>query len=127
MSKIFNKKRLDQAFIRVYRESARLEQNCQCDYCYEPLTFKTNTADHVKAQKNKGNNSKENIVACCKPCNQAKGHMSVAQFKKTIKSFPSGKPWPFMMAWSRRRINLALNRMEKHVMEAVNDYSSRNY
>lgn len=109
---------LDLAFIRVYREQARVEQNSQCEYCFERLSYNTATADHVKAQSKNGSDRKENIVAACSPCNSAKGSMSVGNFKNLIKSneIPRGKHWTILLAWSRRRINLALNRLEKKVL-----------
>ena len=116
-----NKKRrpdkLDLAFFRVYREEARVEQHSQCEYCYEPMTYRTATADHVKPRKDSGLDRKENLVAACEPCNKAKGHMSVNQFKKLIKTPPFGHSTNLMMCWVRRRLNLALNRLERNVME----------
>ena len=109
--------KLDLAFYRATREDARIEQNSQCSYCYEPLTARDATADHVKARKNFGGNDRENIVAACRPCNEAKGHMTVGQFKALIKSFPGTENIRIMMCWVRRRLNLALNRLEKRVME----------
>lgn len=110
--------KLDLAFYRVTREEARTEQHSQCFYCYEPITFKTATADHVVPRKAGGTNAKQNIVACCEPCNAAKGSMSKAAFVKLIKSFPKGLSYAIILTWSRRRINLALNRLEKNVTEA---------
>jgi 5-methylcytosine-specific restriction endonuclease McrA len=115
-----NKKRrpdkLDLAFFRVYREEARVVQHSQCDYCYEPLTYRTATADHVVSRMDNGLDRKENLVAACEPCNKAKGHMSVNQFKKLIKTQPFGHELRFTMCWVRRRLNLALNRLERNVM-----------
>lgn len=103
-------------FIKVYREQARVEQNSECYYCYEPLTFRTATADHIVPQKKHGNHSRKNIAACCAECNQAKGHMSEGKFIKLIKSFPSEQHYRILLCWSRRRINLALKRLSKKVL-----------
>ena len=104
------KAKLERSFIRAYREDARVQQNSECAYCFERLTYKTNTADHKVAKANGGSNGKSNIEACCRDCNGLKGKMSPAQFKKLIKSFPHGHSVRMMLAWSRRRINLATNR-----------------
>lgn len=112
--------KLDRIFVKVYREQAMIEQDSECAYCYEKLTFKTVTADHVKPKKSNGKDTKENIVACCELCNKAKDCMPVNKFKAYIKSREIPKcdyNWKIILTWSRRRINLALKRMNKNVME----------
>ncbi|NTF17355.1 HNH endonuclease [Agrobacterium rubi] len=112
-------RRLDAAFIRVYREQARIEQKSRCKYCHERLTARTATADHVKPRSNHGLDRRDNIVAACEPCNKAKGSMSVAEFQKLLHSFPTGHSIPILLAWSRRRINLAVARAERRILAFV--------
>lgn len=112
-------RRLDAAFMRVYREQARVLQKSRCKYCYEPLTARSATADHVKARSKSGTDRRENIVAACEPCNKAKGSMSVAAFQKLLHSFPSGHGLPILLTWSRRRLNLAVVRAEKRILRFV--------
>lgn len=107
-----NLSKLDRAFIKIYREDALIEQHKKCCYCHEPLTFKTVTAEHKTAKSKNGSNARKNIAASCEPCNSIKGSMSDAEFKKVIKSFPTGRHFRFLLAWSRRRINLALDRLD---------------
>lgn len=108
-------RRLDAAFIRVYREQARIDQKSRCKYCQERITARTATADHVKPRSKHGSDRKENIVAACEPCNKAKGSMSVGEFQKLLHAFPTGQPLAILMAWSRRRINLAVARSERRI------------
>jgi Restriction endonuclease len=103
-------RRLDAAFIRVYREQARVEQKSRCKYCHDRISARSATADHVKPRSKSGSDRKENIVAACGPCNMAKGSMAVGEFQKLLHSFPSGHSIAILMAYSRRRINLAAGR-----------------
>jgi hypothetical protein len=112
-------RRLEAAFLRVYREQARVHQKSRCKYCYEPLSARLATSDHVKARSKHGSDGRENIVAACAPCNSSKGSMSVAAFQKLLHSFPSGHGIPVLLAWSRRRINLAVVRAEKRILACV--------
>lgn len=107
------------AFIRVYREEARREQKGLCAYCREPITYRTATADHVIPKKRNGLDHRNNIVAACEPCNTAKGSMSERHFKMVIKDFPAGRPTKFIMAWSRRRLNLAVEHFGKSLNRAM--------
>lgn len=112
-------RRLEAAFIRMYREQARVEQKSRCKYCYDPLSARSATADHVKARSRNGSDRRDNIVASCGPCNTAKGSMSGAVFQKLLHSFPSGHGVSILLAWSRRRINLAVMRAEKRIFRFV--------
>jgi hypothetical protein len=112
-------RRLDAAFLRVYREQARAYQKSRCKYCHEPMSARTATSDHVKPRSRNGSDRRENIVAACEPCNSSKGSMSVATFQKLLHSFPSGHGIPILLAWSRRRINLAVLRAEKRILACV--------
>lgn len=110
-----NRRRLDAAFIHLYREQARVEQKSRCKYCQERLSARTATADHVRPRSSYGSDRRENIVAACEPCNKAKGSMSVGEFQNLLHAFPSGHPIPVLLAWSRRRINLAVARSERRI------------
>jgi hypothetical protein len=109
-------KQLDRKFIKVYREQDLKIHDGKCTFCYEPLTYKNVTADHAKARSTGGSNQSSNIVAACRPCNQAKGSMTVSQFKKLIKHpFGETSDIRIIMAWSRRKINLQVDRSIKHI------------
>jgi hypothetical protein len=113
MSKQYNLSKLDRAFVKVYREEALLSQDKKCCYCHDLLTFKSVTAEHKQPRSKNGSDAKENIAGSCRACNEAKGAITDAKFKKLIKSFPSGMNYKIILTWSRRRINLALERFEK--------------
>lgn len=100
---------LNRSFLKVYREESLKEHDGKCTFCYEPLTYKNVTADHRKAQVKGGTHRKDNITAACFECNQTKGSMSESAYRKAIKS-PSGRNIYFLMAWSRRKINLQTDR-----------------
>lgn len=109
-------KKLDRKFIKVYREQDLKLRDGKCTFCFEPLTYKNVTADHAKAKSTGGSNQSSNIIAACRPCNQAKGSMTVAQFCKLIKN-PFGKNCDIsiLLIWSRRKINLQVDRSIKNI------------
>ena len=111
MSKALSK--LDRAFMKIYREDALVAQDKKCCYCAERLNYRSVTAEHKQPRSKNGSDKRENIAGSCRDCNEAKGSMTDAAFKKLIKSFPSGKHYKIILSWSRRRINLALGRFEK--------------
>jgi len=45
-----------------------------CQYCHD----QANSVDHVIPRVKGGSDSLDNLVACCKPCNSAKGGRDVA-------------------------------------------------
>lgn len=111
--------RLSYAFDKVSREAARAEQNNICLYCHEPLTARTATREHRLARKNGGTDHQSNIGATCEPCNKLKGHLPEGKFKNAIKHPKNGDPLSVWMAWSRRRLNLAVERTERNIGRAM--------
>lgn len=95
--------------LRNHKREALKEQQGVCRYCLAPLTVAKATADHIKPRVNGGTNARANIVACCAPCNTAKGSMNVLTFTRAIKN-PSGASIAVHLAWSRRRVWLATYR-----------------
>jgi 5-methylcytosine-specific restriction endonuclease McrA len=57
-----------------------------CHYCSAPLDDFSRTIDHLKPKSRGGILSNSNKVPSCKPCNQLKGNMTVAEFKRSIES-----------------------------------------
>jgi 5-methylcytosine-specific restriction endonuclease McrA len=87
------------------------EQKGLCFYCRVPIVFRdprgkqrAATVDHYDPLAKGGANNRENAVAACRPCNQAKRDMSAEDFMRarardrdpegppTQKPTPS--PWP---------------------------------
>lgn len=107
--------KLSAAFIRSWREDARVAQQSKCAYCRDPLTARTATADHVVPRAHYGKDERNNIVASCEPCNTLKGRISASSFKAMIQQPPRGAPFGFWLAWSRLRINRRLEKMERNL------------
>ena len=63
-------------WLRMARAEALAAQGHKCKYCFEPMTMRTSTADHVDPRSKGGLDHPKNIVAACGPCNLAKGSMS---------------------------------------------------
>lgn len=61
----------------------------RCHYCGKRLTAKTVTRDHVRAHSKGGYGRMKNLVACCSPCNSAKGSMSKGEFMERMRSAAS--------------------------------------
>lgn len=82
------------------------EQGYRCFYCKCPLEPNEATADHAHPKKPRGKLEKENIVAACYPCNQAKGGLFSQQFFTLINKSkpPKGEHTEILMAWASRRI-----------------------
>lgn len=113
--KNYNVSRMEKVFLRVYRESSLKSNDGACLYCYEPLNYRNVTADHRVPKSKGGLNRQVNIDGICHPCNQAKGSLSKAEYINIISSFPSGMHINYVFAWSRRRINLQINRTCKRL------------
>ena len=53
-----------------------------CAYCRQPFDEeRPATVDHVVPRSRGGSNELDNLVAACRPCNQAKGAMSAVAFR----------------------------------------------
>lgn len=109
----------EQTWLRMYREEARAEQKGACAYCHEPISLAKTTGDHAKARIKGGTTTKKNIKAACEPCNKTKGSMSEAAFLRAIKNPQPGDSIFIWMAWSRRRIWLATERVCKRIRGLV--------
>lgn len=59
---------------QAFRAKLLQQQNFQCAYCLCPLKNRTMNVEHVLALSIGGDNTKDNMVASCQPCNKAKGY-----------------------------------------------------
>ena len=59
-----------------------------CQYCSKKLTNASGTRDHVIPESKGGPGTWENLVACCKGCQQKKG----AEYCKDVGMFPKTTP-----------------------------------
>ena len=99
--------------------TARLKQGGKCAYCHEPIARADATGDHVKPRFKGGATTRENIKAACEPCNLTKRSMSEAAFLRAIKNPQPGDSLHIWMAWSRRRIWLATERVCTRITRMV--------
>lgn len=111
----YQQSKLDAAFLRSYREDARIRQASKCFYCGEKITAKTVTADHVQARATWGLDHRNNIVAACGRCNVAKGKLPLKEFQQAISNPKPSDAIRFWLAWSRKRINARLDLMAKRL------------
>lgn len=52
-----------------------------CFYCLQPITEETFSCDHGHPVSRGGSFALANIYVCCRPCNEAKGNMTVEEFQ----------------------------------------------
>lgn len=91
-------------WMRVARTDALMQQRGRCLYCKMPLSCANATADHKRPRKRGGRDTKDNIAAACRSCNEIKAHMWETKFWHAIKgSEPPSKP-DLMLVWASRRI-----------------------
>lgn len=71
VSKRFMKKKVN---VRFSRATLLLRDNFSCQYCYDELSMKDLTIDHVIPRARGGITRWDNVVAACYSCNAIKGH-----------------------------------------------------
>ncbi|MEX2953502.1 HNH endonuclease [Serratia fonticola] len=54
----------------------------RCAYCGVLLSSESLTVDHVLPKHRGGDNSVTNLLACCRPCNTAKGTKTMEQWRR---------------------------------------------
>jgi hypothetical protein len=109
----------DQRWIRVACDDALVKQGYRCKYCKSRLSRSEATADHYRARARHGTNSKDNIVAACLRCNQAKGSMHGDHFLCLIKKDSAGTPYRIRVCSALRRIELESQRAQKRILALV--------
>ena len=78
-------------YIDVHKDSPALNRRniyirdgFSCQYCSTPLLYNDATLDHVVPRCRGGALSWENIVTCCKECNNKKGHLDLKVCQKLL-------------------------------------------
>lgn len=106
-------------WVRIACDEALIKQGYRCFYCDSKLSRRDATADHYKAQAKHGLDDKENIVAACFACNQAKGSLHGDDFKRLLRKDPkTARPWIKLRA-AVRRIELASQASQKRILALV--------
>jgi len=81
--------------IALNRRNIMMRDNFQCVYCG---ARKELTLDHVIPQSKGGENSWENLVTCCSPCNCKKGNKTLKELRWKLNSKPrEPNPYEFHM------------------------------
>ena len=65
---------------RLWRRSIKEHFDCTCVYCGTTYDIHELTLDHVRPKAYGGADTTNNVVACCKRCNQEKGTTHWKQF-----------------------------------------------
>lgn len=72
-----NVKRRTNGFAKMFLEEF---PDKNCPYCNSKLTKENITADHIVPVSKGGNNSKLNLLACCKTCNEERGDLDFYRY-----------------------------------------------
>jgi hypothetical protein len=111
--------KIDRAFFRAARADALTQQRGRCAYCKERLTASSVTADHMFARARGGNDNRDNILAACFLCNNAKGKRRIGEFKNLIKNPPRDARIGIRSAWMRRKLNKRIEAAERRILASV--------
>lgn len=84
------------------RKNILIRDHYTCQYCAETLPAAALTLDHVMPRSRHGKSSWENLVACCYPCNNAKGDRTPEQAGMRLLR----QPRPFNLHTNRHLMRL---------------------
>lgn len=119
MRRTQNIKKMEKAFVRMYREDAMSHQNSKCTYCKEGIKRIQATADHLTSRKNGGATIRENIKAACFGCNITKGSLNEKEFRKIVQSKVPPRGGKYFLPWLRHRFNTRLEKFELRVKKLI--------
>jgi len=74
--------------VRFNRKNVWLRDNGSCQYCGKPLPQSDFTFDHVVPRNRGGTTTWENVVVCCRKCNQRKGSKTLEEARMRLRSTP---------------------------------------
>ena len=96
---------------KIVPESVRLlileRDEFACVYCAATEDDERLGIDHVIPVSQGGDNSLNNLVACCRGCNSAKGGRTIEQWDEDEQARPSGKAeslYQYFSAYIRKRL-----------------------
>jgi HNH endonuclease len=98
--------------VPVSRRGVLRRDGHRCMYC----NGTANTIDHVLPRSRGGNDSWENLVACCLKCNNQKGDRTAAEMSWKLRSIPRA---PHGVSWLVRGIERALPDWEEFLAPAA--------
>ena len=74
--------------IKFSRENVFIRDEGKCQYCNVELNLSNFTLDHIVPSSEGGKKVWNNIVACCRRCNQKKGNKSLKQAGMKLRRKP---------------------------------------
>jgi 5-methylcytosine-specific restriction endonuclease McrA len=91
----------DEGFIRAERSKARALRRTRwwqqktstgtCYYCDQKVGFKNLTMDHIIPLSRGGRSTKDNLVPCCKECNNAKKNSLPVEWEEYMNGLAAKK------------------------------------
>lgn len=78
--------------LKFNRENLYLRDRNTCQYCQKVYARRELTLDHVIPVSRGGENSWENLVAACRPCNQKKGNLTPSEARMPLLKKPIRPP-----------------------------------
>jgi 5-methylcytosine-specific restriction endonuclease McrA len=115
MGQFSNRTRM-QRRIQLWKRDRLPDGSRICYICGCPVTKRKFTLDHIDPACLSRNHDKDNLALCCFDCNQAKGHMSLEDYLKTIPSLIlrvarlKYKPASYAVLMKQRGIRIAIYR-----------------
>ncbi len=80
-------------YVRFNRQNILARDHWKCQYCGERKTTRELTFDHVLPKSRGGKTTWENIVACCRPCNNKKSNRLPDEAHMKLLHKPVRPPW----------------------------------
>lgn len=94
----------------VKRLAIYMRDGFACVYCGAGVEDEVRlTLDHLKCQKNGGNNDAKNLITCCLTCNSSRGARSVKVFVKAVANYRAArevKILNFIKTTTKKHLNL---------------------
>ena len=100
--------------------------NGHCGYCGVPLNPLENWhVDHIMPLSKNGEDTLDNKVAACSPCNRRKYAFDVEQFRDNIRYNALRRlegyytDWPYYDIETRKKLDVQIEAIQKTIAEAV--------
>lgn len=70
--------------LRITKKGVMIRDQHRCAYCSHRAT----TIDHIRPRSRGGKHTWQNVVACCKHCNQVKGNKQLSELQWHLRTKP---------------------------------------
>lgn len=97
LRRFYKPKRNTRQGVSFSRHYVFLRDDYQCQYCRKQFPSKELTLDHVVPLFQGGQTNWQNVVTCCKVCNQQKGALTPAQAGFTLAKLPKEPRQGFLL------------------------------